>query len=91
MLEKAKIQSKEMETVGESVNSGTVNLIKTKKTGQTVGGKSVYNAKDKIIVKCTKCGKNHNLNKCPAYGKYCAIFKKKITLQHYAEVVTKRK
>ncbi|CAL1676570.1 unnamed protein product [Lasius platythorax] len=55
MMEKAKIQSKEMEAVGESVNSGTVNLIKTKKTGQAVGGKSVYNAKDKIIVKCTKC------------------------------------
>lgn len=78
-VEKAKIQSKEMEAVGESVNSGTVNLIKTKKTGQTVGDKSVYKAKDKIIVKYTKCGKSHNLNKYSAYGKYCAICKKKIT------------
>lgn len=73
VMEKAKIQSKKMEAVGETANSGAVNLLKTKNTGQvqSMGYKSVYKGKEKLIIKCTKCGKNHNINKCPAYGKYC--------------------
>ncbi|XP_071629550.1 LOW QUALITY PROTEIN: uncharacterized protein [Temnothorax longispinosus] len=74
----AKIQSKKMEATGEA--TGTVDLIKSqKKLGQIQvgGGKSVYKAKEKVFVKCTKCGKNHNLNNCPAYGKFCTKCNKK--------------
>lgn len=89
VMGKAKMQSKVMEAVGETSSSGTVDLIKTKKTGQVQvkGGKSVYKSKDKLIVKCTKCGKNHNINKCPAYGKYCTKCNKK---NHFAIVCKSR-
>ncbi|XP_077262837.1 uncharacterized protein LOC143897799 [Temnothorax americanus] len=78
VMEKVKIQSKKMEATGEA--TGTVDLIKSqKKLGQIQvgGGKSVYKAKEKVIVKCTKCGKNHNLNNCPAYEKFCTKCNKK--------------
>ncbi|CAL1678219.1 unnamed protein product [Lasius platythorax] len=55
VMEKAKIQSKEMEAIGET--SGTVNLIKSqKKSGQiqSAGGKSAIKVKERVIVKCTK-------------------------------------
>lgn len=73
-----------MGTVGEL--AGTVNLIKVqKKLGQkqVMGSKNVHKAKEKVIVNCTKCGKNHKLNECPAFGKICAKCSKK---NHFAVV-----
>ncbi|XP_039312018.1 uncharacterized protein LOC120359255 [Solenopsis invicta] len=84
VLEKAKVQSKEMEAVGET--SGAVNTIKTQKAKgqkQEVKGKSVYKNKDKIINNCTRCSKSHKLNNCPAYGKVCGKCNKK---NHFAVV-----
>lgn len=84
MLEKAKLQSKKMEAVEKT--SGAVNTIKAQKMKsqkQDVRGKSVYRNKDKIIINCTKCGKNHKLNNCPAYGKLCGKCNKK---NHFAVI-----
>nr|XP_012228184.1 PREDICTED: uncharacterized protein LOC105675538 [Linepithema humile] len=84
VMEKAKIQSKEMEALGKS--TGTVNAIKLyKKAGQKqeVRGKSVHKTKDKMISNCTRCGKNHIVNNCPAYGKVCGKCKRQ---NHFAAV-----
>ena len=35
----------------------------------------------KFIKKCSRCGNNHYINKCPAFGKTCSICKK---LNHFA-------
>lgn len=79
--EKAKIQSKKREVIGET--SGAVNAIVLEIRSETGSGKSVYKAKEKVIVKHIKCDKNHNLNNCPAYGKYCGKCNKK---NHFAIV-----
>lgn len=41
------------------------------------------NKPEKIIKDCTKCGKNHPINKCPAYGKKCNKCKK---INHFSNV-----
>lgn len=48
-----------------------------------MGSKNVHKAKEKVIVNCTKCGKNHKLNECLAFEKICAKCSKK---NHFAAV-----
>ena len=39
------------------------------------------------ISNCSKCGRNHPINKCPAYGKFCNFCKNK---NHFASVCRKK-
>lgn len=81
-----------MEAVGETtVAVNSIQLHKKLGQKQTGGGKSVYKAKEKVIVKCTKCGKNHNLNNCPEYGKYCGKCRKKTYFATVCKSSSKKK
>lgn len=46
---------------------------------------SQQSSTDKYINNCTKCGRNHKLNECSAYGKTCNKCKK---LNHFANMCT---
>lgn len=43
---------------------------------------------NKIIKDCTKCGRNHFINQCPAYGKNCVLCKMQ---NHFANVCKNKK
>ena len=89
VIEKSKEQSKQMgNNTGMSVD---VDLVRAKQatargavqrvTQQGKFNKSKSNSNK--IISCTRCGRDHEINKCPAYGKSCNLCKNK---NHFASV-----
>ena len=90
IMEMAKEQSKEMESEGDNSNIvGAVNYQPRRNftdKGKHFSNKNKQNQGK--ITSCTKCGKSHDINKCPAYGKFCSTCKKK---NHFSVVCKNKK
>lgn len=98
VLESSKQQSKQMcagsskqqEAEVDAINKMSGKSAKQHKAGPAQGNFKKWNfdSSTKIIHGCTKCGKSHKINKCPAYGKVCNTCKVR---NHFSVVCNKRK
>ncbi|KAF0747865.1 Uncharacterized protein FWK35_00020961 [Aphis craccivora] len=83
------IVRKQMSTMDNGTNNCNIEEIQKFKKYDQVGkqieeskGKYNSNKNVKIINNCKRCGRNHKINNCPAYGKKCIKCEK---LNHFAK------
>ena len=79
LTEKAREQLRQMQGGSGGGGDGSVDAVSRQQHNQ----RRKMHTWDSTARKCSKCGKNHPLYKCPAYGKSCYKCKK---LNHFSEV-----
>ena len=78
IIESSKLRS---EAMGNNYNTGTIEIdkIRVGQKGETV--------EKKTIKDCSKCGRSHVINKCPAFGKKCNFCR----IDNHFEIVCRKK
>lgn len=79
--------TKERSEIMEKARDTTIAAVMKKDWRKSNQEKGNTTADKKIINNCKRCGKNHPVNRCPAFGKMCNLCKNK---NHFA-VMCKRK